>query len=184
MTPRARPTLEILTYVESKTLPRVIVLVPNARDATTPLTQAVATGAAHVRFTEVDVRAVTSGDGDERARIWRGVDELRDCDGVVLVSPPDANCAPLADAIDLATTAASPGTFANTVFAIAGRSEALLARVAALGGIIVTSPTALNDGEGDPHALGQRVSTVVEWVRHARSHEHGHTHSHSHHHHG
>jgi hypothetical protein len=88
----------------------------------------------------------------------------------------------LNDLLDAAERGAPSGAFLNTVFAVLGSDEAeLLARVARLGGIVVTVPRTSSDPLQDARTLGERVATVVEWVRHARSHEHGHSH-HSHHH--
>ena len=71
------------------------------------------------------------------------------------------------------------GVFTNTVFAVlGGDNTTLLGSVARLGGIIVTEPLGVDDPESRARATGKRVAKVVEWVRHAQSHEHAHAHSH------
>ena len=162
----------------------MIVLVAGAEDATAVLAEAVAAGAAHIRFTEVDVRTTSShSTNDRQIRMWGGVDELRDCDAVVFVPSlqADSNAA-LSEVLQTAEREPAD-TFLNTIFAVTGASDAaFLARIANLGGIIVSPPRGSQDSTRQAHALGGRVAKVVEWVRHARSHDHGHTHEHSHHH--
>jgi len=159
-------------------LPRMIVLVPDAEDAAV-VAEVIAAGAENVRFTEVDVRTVSTPPVNRRGpRAWTGADELRDYDGVVFAASAreDSN-APLHQVLDAATREQPAGAFLNTVFAIGGTTDvALLARIAALGGIIVSTPPE------ESRALGERVATVAAWVRHARSHDHALTHGHSHHH--
>ena len=157
-------------------MPRIIVLVPDAEDAA-KVAEVIAAGAENVRFTEVDVRAVSTPSANRRGpREWTGTDELRDYDGVVFATSTreDSNAA-LHDALDAAAREQPEGTFLNTVFAIGGTSDvALLARIAALGGIVASPPPEQS------RAVGERVATVVAWVRHARSHDHALTHGHSH----
>jgi hypothetical protein len=163
----------------------MIVLVADAEDASA-VGNAIAAGAANVRFTEVELRHMSTRPATGRPG-WTGADELRDYDGVVLAASArdDANT-PLGQAIDAAARE-QPDAFLNTIFAVAGTSDAaLLARVATLGGIIVSIRRTEQGAATPSRVLGERVATVVAWVRHARSHDHGfaddHRHHHSHHH--
>lgn len=162
-------------------MPKVIVLISGAERRVAVLADAVAHGAAHVRYTEVDVRAISSASGANGQTRELGRDEqLRDYDGVVfsISSPPDADTA-LNDFLDAAERDALSGAFLNSVFAIIGSDDPVsVARVARLGGIVVTVPHTSSDPLQHARMLGERVATVVEWVRHARSHEHGHSHHH------
>jgi hypothetical protein len=152
---------------------------------TVAFAEIVAASAANVRFTDVDVRSMSSHSVNGRnVKMWGGVEAFRDYDGVVFAASlrGDVN-APLHEALDAAEREQPPDAFLNTVFAVAGSSDpALLSGVARLGGIIVSSPRDSGDPTRQAHALGERVAKVVEWVRHARSHEHGQAHGHSHHH--
>ena len=106
-------------------MPRVIVLVAGAEDATAVLAEAVAAGAAHIRFTEVDVRTTSSrSTNDRQIRMWGGVDELRDCDAVVFVPSlqADSNAA-LSEVLQTAEREPAD-TFLNTIFAVTGASDA------------------------------------------------------------
>ncbi len=172
-------------------MPRVIILVPSAHRTAHALAETVADGAARVRFTEVEVRAVSSATSSAAATDWR---RPRDLEGIHVLCESDAI---------VVTTSAAPDddpelrgilaeaerdlpqhAFANTVLAVIGANEPeWLPLIARLGGIIVAVPRGSNDPDARAAALGDRVATVVEWVRHARSHEHGHSHQHSHHHH-
>jgi hypothetical protein len=182
MTSRGRPTLE------SKIVPKVIVLFPGAHhDATAPMAEAVAAAAARVRFTEVELRATSAGTtgGRQHVKVLGPDEHLSDYDAVVVVtsSPADADRA-LETVLGAAERGQPSNAFLNTVFAVAGTDDSgLLARLARLGGILVTVPRGSDDPAGRARALGERVATVAEWVRHARSHEHAHSHEHSHHHH-
>ena len=116
-------------------MPRVIVLVAGAEDATAVLAEAVAAGAAHIRFTEVDVRTTSSrSTNDRQIRMWGGVDELRDCDAVVFVPSLQADSNAALSGV-LQTAEREPAdTFLNTIFAVTGASDAaFLARIANLG---------------------------------------------------
>ena len=166
-------------------MPRVIVLVPNAEGEAALVADAVARGAAHVRFTEVEPRVVSAAPVIGRSvRTLRGSDDLRDSDAVVFVAGHASEATDtLLEALDAAEHEQPADAFLDTVFAVAGTTDAqLLSRVARLGGIIVSPPRAAGDAMREAEALGERVATVVEWVRHARSHEHGRAHGASHHH--
>lgn len=141
-------------------MPKVLVLFDGRSDDTARAARAIGEGAESVRFTEVELRALETG---ERASAY---------DGVVLVgSRESAQVAtesltgPLADRV-------------GGVFTADGGDEVQPALVAAMlsAGMIVVGPRP----DGDARALGARVAKVTEWVRHARSHEHGHSHGHSH----
>jgi hypothetical protein len=105
---------------------------------------------------------------------------VKDYDGVVLAAPAAGEAPVELDALLGALERAEPvGAFANTVFAVlGGDNTTLLGRVARLGGIIVTEPLGIDDPEGRARATGKRVAKVVEWVRHAQSHEQSHAHGH------
>jgi hypothetical protein len=168
-------------------VPRVIVLVPSVHHAAHVAAQTVADGAAQVRFTEVEVRAVSSdASPDGRPlRMLEGIESLSETDAVIVTTSaaPDADAA-LRDVLADAERDLPRHVFANTVFGVIGANEAeWLPLVARLGGIIVSIPRGIDDPTARARALGERVATVVEWVRHVRAHEHGHAPHHSHHHH-
>jgi hypothetical protein len=119
------------------------ILVLFATDAA--LAESVAAGARAVRFAEVDVRSDAAG--------------LADYDAIVVD----------AAAPDRAAMLTGAGPFGHTVGAVFGGDDA--ARWAALrtladAGMLLVPPST------DAAALGKRVATVAEWVRHARSHHH------------
>jgi hypothetical protein len=168
-------------------VPRVVILVPSAQHTAPIVAQTVADGAARVRFTEVEVRAI-SGDAatdGRRVRALEGIESLTESDAVIVTTsaPPDADVE-LKTVLERAERDLPNHVFSNTVFAVIGASEAeWLPIVARLGGIVVSIPRGSENPDERARALGERVATVVEWVRHARSHEHGHAHHHSHQHH-
>lgn len=162
-------------------MPKVIVLFFGAESPASTLAEAAAEGAASQRFMEVDIRAgaahqATTG---RRHKVLDAPDALREYDGVVVSAPAAGELPSDLDALlDAAERQSSPDTFTNTVFAVVGgENTVLLGRVSRLGGIIVSEPRGLDDPEARARAAGQRVAKVVEWVRHALSHEHPH-HSH------
>jgi hypothetical protein len=162
----------------------VIVLTPAAGDKKTALVTAIVTGAENVRFMEVDVCevGVRSTSRDHVGGQQTDVDELLDYDAVVFTSGGPGADNPLVELLRSAERHRPADGFSNIVFAVAGASDgALLSLVANLGGIIVSPPRGIPDPEAHARALGHRVATVAEWVRHARSHEHGQAHTHSHH---
>jgi hypothetical protein len=168
-------------------VPRVIVLVPSAQHTAQTVAQTVADGAAQVRFTEVEVRAISSDapfDG-QRVRVLEGIESLSESDAVIVTTSdaPDADSA-LRGVLAEAERDLPSHAFTNTVFGVIGANEAeWLPLVARLGGIVVSIPRGIDDPDARARALGERVATVVEWVRHVRAHEHGHGQHHSHHHH-
>lgn len=167
-------------------MPKVVVLVPSAQRAEFTVWDAVADGAARVRFTEVEVRAIASdipADG-RRHKLLGGIEELRESDAVIVTtSAAPSDDAELRGVLAKAERDLPHDAFTNTVFAVVGANEPeWLPFVARLGGIVVSAPRGSDDQAERARTVGERVATVVEWVRHARSHEHGHTHQHSHHH--
>ena len=144
------------------------------------LADAAADGAASVRFTEVDVRAV-----DVHV-------SARDYDGVLIVVPTRGELPSELDAFLSSLEREQPvDAFLNTVFAVAGEDltapaalTALVSRVARLGGIIVSEPRGHHTASSEERArvTGKRAAKVIEWVRHGLGHEHAHA-THSHHHH-
>jgi hypothetical protein len=168
-------------------VPRLTILVPSAQHTAHSLAETVADGAARVRFTEVEVRAVSSDtytDG-RSPKVLAGIEELRESDAVIVTTfaQPDADAA-LRGVLAKAERDLPDHAFANTVFGVIGTNDAeWLPLVARLGGIVIAVPRGFDNDADRARALGERVATVVEWVRHVRSHEHGHGHQHSHHHH-
>jgi hypothetical protein len=149
------------------------------------LAEAATEGAKGVRFTEVDLRSGGAHEATTTRRHKRleSSAEIRDYDGVILACPAagdiPAELAALLDQLE-----ASPSdALANTVFGIVGGENTTLpGRVLRLGGLLVGAPAAAVDPETRALRLGARVATVVEWVRHASSHEHGHHETDRHHH--
>jgi len=167
-------------------LPRVIVLTPAAVEKKTALVTAIVTGAESVRFMEVDVHEVDvhATSRDHAVGRQMDVDGLLDYDAVVVTSGGADVDNSVVELLRSADRHEPADAFSNIVFAVAGPSDgSLLSLVASLGGIIVSAPRGIADPEARARAVGRRVATVVEWVRHARSHEHGEAHTHSHHHH-
>jgi hypothetical protein len=168
-------------------VPRVIILVPSAQQTAQTLAQTVADGATKVRFTEVEVRAVSHNvraDG-RQPRILERIEALRESDAVIVTTfaAPDAD-APLRDVLARAEHDLPRDAFTNTVFGVIGANESeWLPLIARLGGIVISGPRGYETPSDQALALGERVATVVEWVRHVRSHEHWQAHQHSHHHH-
>jgi hypothetical protein len=170
-------------------MPKLIVLFYGVESPASTLAEAAADGAKTVRFTEVDVRAGSSHE-PTTGRRYKSLDSserLKEYDGIVLAAPAAGEAPVELDALLGALERAEPvGVFANTVFAVlGGDNTTLLGRVARLGGIIVTEPLGVDDPESRARATGKRIAKVVEWVRHAQSHEHSHVHGpHSHEDHG
>ncbi|MGH9889336.1 MAG: NAD(P)H-dependent oxidoreductase [bacterium] len=168
-------------------MPKLIVLFFGAESPASTLAEAAADGATGVRFTEVDLRAGNAHEPTtgRRHKVLESPDRLRDYDGVVLAAPaagePPSDLTALLDRLE----ASEPrDVFADTVFAVVGgENTVLLGRVSRLGGIIVSEPMGVDDPEARARATGKRVAKVIEWVRHAQSHEHSHSHEHGHHHH-
>ena len=163
-------------------MPKLIVLIYGAEGPAATLGESAMEGATSVRFTEVDVR-VGSAHEPTTGRHYKVLDapaRLRDYAGVVIAAPSVGDVPSELDA--LLTTLErleAPDAFTNTVFAVlGGENTVLLGRVARLGGIIVAEPRGIDDPEARARATGKRVARVVEWVRHALSHEHGRSHSH------
>ena len=117
-------------------MPKVIVLISGAEHRAAALADAVAHGAAHVRYTEVETRAMSAASGATGQTRELGRDEqILEYDGVVFAtsSPPDADAA-FNDFLDAAERDARSGAFLNTVFAVIGSDDAVwLSRVARLG---------------------------------------------------
>jgi hypothetical protein len=165
-------------------MPKALVVFYGAESPASTLAEAAAVGAASVRFTEVDVRAGSAHQqqAEKRFKVLDSTESLKDYDGIVISAPAAGDIPTELEAL-LATLEQheAPSAFANTVFAvIGGENTILLGRVSRLGGIIVSEVRGVDDPEARARATGQRAAKVVEWVRHALSHEHGHSHSHSH----
>lgn len=157
-------TTQPTRMLENDVMPKVLVLVAGDSDSSKSLAESVRDGAAEVRFTEVDVRRVTS----------REATDLRDYDGIVVVGSGRDVSPALASLIepgDLTDATA----FRNTVLASAGfDGGAILERLARLGGIIVAERPSDLAPDARAVLVGTRVAKVAGWVRHALSHEHGH----------
>ena len=69
-------------------MPKTLVLFHGSADAVATMADAVADGVRSVRFAEVDVRRLTTGDADaaSRQRTLSSADELAGYDGLVLVA--------------------------------------------------------------------------------------------------
>ena len=159
-------------------MPKLIVLFYGAESPASTLAEAAADGAKGVRFTEVDVRAGSSHEPTtgRRHRSLDSSERLKEYDGVVIAAPAAGEIPAELDALLGELEHTEPvGVFTNTVFAVlGGENTTLLGRVAGLGGIIVSEPASLDDPEVRARATGKRVAKVIEWVRHALSHEHAH----------
>lgn len=168
-------------------MPKLIVLFHTADGAAALLAENAATGARGVRFTEVDVRALGEAEssGGQRNKRLESADQLRDYDGVVVAcSATDDIPREFGRLLDDLERGPAK-SFVNTVFTLLGADQTpLLARVARLGAIIVSSPPGVDDPGTRAAAAGARAAKVVAWVRHALSHEqHDHQHpDHQHHH--
>jgi hypothetical protein len=166
-------------------VPKLLVVFSSVDSYAARMADVVALGAKTVRFTEVDVRAVTDANGEVSGRRrLESFDALREYHGVVLTAPgPESTRHELAG---LLRSVERDASLADTVFGIAGAENAeMLLAIARCGGLIVGQ---LQNGEAEARAraLGARVATVIGWVHHALSHEaeHAANHQHVHHHHG
>lgn len=161
-------------------MPKLMVLFYGAESPASELAEAAADGAKSIRFTEVDVRAGSSHEWTtgRRYKSLDSAERLKDYDGVLLSAPAAGEAPAELDALLSSLERAEPiGVFADTVFAVlGGDNTTLLGRVARLGGIIVTESAGIDDPEVRARATGKRVAKVIEWVRHAKSHEHSHHH--------
>jgi hypothetical protein len=168
-------------------MPKLIVLVSGDETTAATLADSAVEGAKSVRFTEVDVRMVVSDTAQSRHKMLESPDVLREYDGIVItadgisaatigavtisaVGDSSVN-AELSSVLDALEAVPAANAFANTVFTVVGGSASLLARIAALGGIIVAEPRGIGDGPARARAQGARTAKVIEWVRHALSHE-------------
>jgi hypothetical protein len=173
--------------LEIAIMPKLIVLFYGVESPASTLAEAAAEGAKRVRFAEVDVCAGSSHEATSgrRHKLLTAAQQLRDYDGVIIVAPSAGDIPSELDAVLTELEHTHPvGAFANTVFAVVGGDNTtLLGRVSRLGGIIVSEPRGLDDPDVRARGTGTRAAKVVEWVRHALSHEHGaHEHGHEHHH--
>jgi hypothetical protein len=163
-------------------MPKVIVVFFGAEAPAVALAEAAADGAAGVRFTEVEVRAGTGRQAatPKHDKLLISIGEFAEYAGIVFAVPSaDDVPADLVGLLDLLARQAPPGAFANSVFAVVGgENTVVLGRVSRLGGLIVSEARGVDDPEDRARATGRRVAKVVEWVRHAMSHEHGDHHHH------
>jgi hypothetical protein len=164
-------------------MPKLIVLFYGVESPASTLAEAAADGAKAIRFTEVDVRAGSSHEptAGRRHRSLDSAERLKEYDGVVVSAPAAGEAPAELDALLDALERMEPvGAFADTVFAVlGGDNTTLLGRIARLGGIIVTEPPGMSDPEIRARATGKRTAKVIEWVRHAQSHEHSRSHAHA-----
>lgn len=165
-------------------MPKLIVLFYGTESPASTLAEAAAEGAREVRFAEVDVRAGSSHEPTtgRKHKSLESAEKLKEYDGVVIAAPAAGDIPAELDVLLATLEGIEPvGAFANTVFAVAGGDNTtLLGRVSRLGGIIVSEPRGVDDPEARARALGKRTAKVVDWVRHALSHEQSHTHNHHH----
>lgn len=161
-------------------MPKVMVVFFGTEAPAVALADAAADGAASVRFTEVEVRAGSDHDVTTpgRHKTLRAASELAECGGIVIAASAAGDLpAGLEALLDTLERTSTSSAFANSVFAVVGgENTVLLGRVSRLGGIIVSETRGVDDPEARARATGARVAKVVEWVRHALSHEHGHHH--------
>lgn len=166
-------------------MPKLIVLFYGAESPAASLAEAAAHGAAHVRFTEVDLRAGgahDAGTGKGYPRLSSPA-VLADYAGILIACPAAGEIPADLDRLLAEVERLPDRTFLNTVFGVSGGDNTvLLGRIERLGGIIVAEPRSPIDPEGRARALGERVAKVVSWVRHALGHEahEGHSHGHTH----
>jgi hypothetical protein len=164
-------------------MPKLIVLLFGSDATAKTLADALAEGAKGIRFTEVDVRAGERGESPaSRLKPLDAVSDLAAYDGIAI------SCGESAEMLDGMTAllddlvvAVPAKALMNTIFAITGGNASHLARLAQLGGIVVAEPRGFNDPVARAKAHGARVAKVIEWVRHALSHEQT-DHAHHHHH--
>ena len=165
-------------------MPKLLVLFYGAESPASTLAEAAADGATNVRFTEVELRAGSARqpEASRRFKVLDAPDQLREYDGIIVSAPAAGEVPTELDALlDTLERHETHDAFANTVFAVlGGENTVLLGRVSRLGGIIVSEARGVDDPEARARNTGKRVAKVVEWVRHALSHEHGHSHSHAH----
>lgn len=165
-------------------MPKLLVLFYGVESPASTLAEAAAEGAASVRFTEVDLRAgsVHQPDAGRRFKVLESAEQLRDYDGIVISAPAAGEVPAELDALlDTLERVEAHDAFANTVFAVlGGENTIVLGRVSRLGGIIVSEARGIDDPDARARGTGKRAAKVVEWVRHALSHEHGHAHGHDH----
>jgi hypothetical protein len=165
-------------------MPKLLVLFYGAESPASTLAEAAADGATKVRFTEVDVRAGSTRqpEAGRRFKVLDSADRLREYDGIIVSAPAAGEVPTELDALlDTLERHETHDAFANTVFAVlGGENTVLLGRVSRLGGIIVSEARGVDDPEARARGTGNRVAKVIEWVRHALSHEHGDSHSHGH----
>jgi hypothetical protein len=136
-------------------MPKTLILHAPAAAA---LARELAEGARSVRFAEVDLRPLAAG--DEAAALAH--DDVAQYDAIVL----DATVADGADQLGRA------GLLPDRVGAsFGGDAEARWTALRRMGeaGMLLVPPAGAADAL---RALGQRVATVAEWVRHAKSHHH------------
>jgi hypothetical protein len=163
-------------------VPKLIVVFFGAESPAVTLAEAARDGGKSVRFTEVDLRAGAGHQAttEQRHKRLESAEQIQEYDGVLLACPAagdiPADLNMLLDALERSPVDA----LANTIFGvIGGENTVLLGRVARLGGIIVTEPRGVTDPEERARRLGARIAKMIEWVRHAQSHEaHGHAHHH------
>lgn len=166
--------------METSIVAKLLVLAFGGESATASLAQCVLDGAQGVRFTEVDLRSGGRSEPETnvRQRPIESAEQLVDYDGVLLVcAAPGGIPRELTVLLDALDRVQPPAAFANTVFGVVGgETEEPLARLARLGGIIVSIPRGGADLESKGTALGARAAKVVEWIRHGLSHEQHHHH--------
>jgi NAD(P)H dehydrogenase (quinone) len=176
-------------------MPKLLVLFDARSDDIARLADAVADGARGVRFAEVDVRRVAHAstsayEGEDpaararpgsRHRVLESPDALAMYDGIVVGAPAsgddghDAVRALLEESTaNLANKVASAFTTATEQDVRRAALWALLIPMAERAMIIVPPRIAEpgDDGEETARKLGKRVTDVVGWITHARSHHH------------
>lgn len=189
-------------------MPRLLVAFCSRTGATAQVADALAHGAEHVRFTEVDVRLLA--DAAPRAVIggvpaWAAAREalaarypelsmpdVAAYDGIILAATSRDGQVPgeLTNFLDAIDRQLGADKLADKVMAalLGGPAEhartannAALVRLAQSGGIIVPSAFQAGDESATLAAarrLGKRVARLVGWTTHGLGHEQGHAHHH------
>lgn len=162
------------------TMPKTLVLFHGSSDAVAPMADAVADGVQTVRFAEVDVRRLMTGDAAAagRHRTLSSADQLAGYDGLVLVTGGGPVPAEVSRLLGAAAELRPGGTVmlsvgsalvAETGGVGADAGWALLRALATLGVVLVP---ASGEGVDGAKKLGHRVAHVVSWITHAKSHHH------------
>ena len=159
-------------------MPKLMVVFFGAENLASTLAEAAWEGARAVRFMEADIRAGSPQEPitERRHQAIDTAERLFDYDAIVFSAPAAGKMPADLDALLAALEQRQPAdAYAHTVFAVVGGENTLLAqRVLRLGGIMVSEPRGIDDPIARARKTGHRAAHLVEWIRHARSHQHHH----------